>query len=314
MKAATYYNYGNPSVVQIEDVPTPSPASDEVLIRIKASSVTSGDWRMRRASPFAVRTIAGLFKPKHAILGHEYAGVVEAIGDKVKQYKIGDRVFGSTDLASGAHAEYIAVKESGIITHAPENLSFDQLSPVPVGALTAMFFLNKMENLPGKSILIYGASGSVGTYAVQLAKYYGAKVTAVTSTKNVETIISLGANNVIDYKKHDLKDVKEKFDYVFDAVGLICYYKNKHLLKDTGKFVTVAINLVTGFQSMLHKNRVLIGITKQSSRNLEFIKNLLENGDLVPVIDKQYDLEDIQEAHAYVEKGHKLGNVVLTIN
>lgn len=314
MKAAIYKQYGDTSVLSVSDVKKPQTESKDLLIKINYSSVTSGDWRLRKAKPFATRFVSGIIKPKHPILGHEFAGVVESKGSQVTKFKVGDRVFGSTNMVSGTHAEYIKIGENDIVAKSPENISDGQLAAIPVGALTALFFIRKMDDLKGKSILIYGASGSVGTYAIQFAKLFGANVTSVSSTNKIEAIKSLGSDQVFDYKKQKIENLAEKFDFVFDAVGKSNYNIMKRLLKPKGKFITVAINFSLLFQSFLKSSKVKLGITKQTQKDLELISELVAKGKILPVIDREYSLNEIRDAHNYVEKGHKLGNVILSIN
>lgn len=314
MKAAVYNNYGSPSVLRISNVEKPKVKADEILVKVNSTSLTSGDRRLRAADPFIIRFIYGINKPKNPILGHEFAGTVAEIGSEVKGFKVGDRVFGSSNLQSGTHAEYISIQENGVVTHSPENISDQQLATIPVGALTAIFFLNKMKDLGGKDIMIYGASGSVGTFAVQLAKLMGAKVTAVCSSSRTEAMKALGAVEVIDYKTADFKKLEKKYDHIFDAVGLAPFNKLKHLIKEKGKFVTVAMNLGLLFNSFSNKDTLEMGVTKQTKEGLIYLSKLIENEDLKPVIDREFDLDEIRDAHEYVDRGHKFGNVLINVN
>lgn len=314
MKAAVYTQYGNSNVVTIQNINKPEITENQVLVKIKKTSVTSGDYRLRKADPFEVRFFSGLLKPKHNILGHEFSGVIEETGSSVTKFKKGDRVFGSADLISGTHAEFMAFSENDILVHAPEDISDDHLAVTPVGALTAKHFLDQMGDLKGKKIMIYGAAGSVGTYAIQLAKIMGAEVTAVTSSKKSEAVKSIGADHVIDYKKTDMSKLNEKYDLLFDAVGLIKNsFINKILIKN-GVFATVAINPGILIHKLFNSETTKIGVTKQSKENLEIISEYIKRGLINPVIDREFEFDQIRSAHDYVEKGSKLGNVLISIN
>jgi NADPH:quinone reductase-like Zn-dependent oxidoreductase len=308
MRAVVYDQYGPPNVLRLKELEKPCPKDNEILIKIHAATVTSGDVRLR-SSDFPplfwlpARIIFGLFKPKKKILGHELAGTVEEIGKSVTKYKVGDEVFGTTTmLKTGSYAEYICLPQewkNGVVAQKPENLSFKEAAALPVGAMTAMFLLEKASQSlgikTGQKVLVYGASGSVGSYAVQLAKQQGAKVTAVCSGSNVEMVKSLGAGKVIDYKKEDYSEGKEKFDIVFDAVGKTTKAKAKKVLNAEGKFVTIKM------------------LTTEKTQNLERIKELAEHGKLKPFIDKTFKLDEIVNAHKYVDSGRKRGNVVIDI-
>ena len=304
MKAAIYKKYGAPSVLEVTELERPSPKDNEILVKIHAATVTSGDVRLR-GSDFPplfwlpARLLFGLFKPKKKILGHELAGIVEDIGKSVTKFKVGDAVFGTTTmLSTGSHAEYICLPEkwkSGVVALKPKNLSFQQAAALPVGAMTAMFLLEKTNLKEGQNVLIYGASGSVGSYAIQIVNQKGAKVTGVCSSSNFEMVKSLGANHLIDYKKDDYSDAEEKFDIVFDAVGKTTKSNAKKVLKCNGTFVSIKM------------------LTKETTENLEQIKDMAEQEKLKPYIDKYYKLDDIVKAHEYVDSGRKRGNVVIEI-
>ncbi|MDT7829563.1 NAD(P)-dependent alcohol dehydrogenase [Pricia sp. S334] len=308
MKAAIYNKYGPPNVITLAEVEKPRPKDDEILIKIHAATVTSGDVRLR-GSDFPplfwlpARLIFGLFKPKKKILGHELAGSIEAVGKNVSKFKIGDHVFGTTTmLKKGSYAEYICLPQEwkhGVVEKKPENLSFKEAAALPVGAMTAMFLLEKaylsLGIKKGRKVLIYGASGSVGSYAVQIATRQGATVTGVCSGSNFEMVKSLGAENVIDYKKEDYSILEEKFDIVFDAVGKTTKSKAKKVLNTKGAFVSVKM------------------LTKEKSDSLKRIKNLAEEKKLKPFIDRIFTLDEIVSAHEYVDSGRKRGNVVIDI-
>ena len=296
MKAVVYERYGPPEVLQLKDIEKPTPKANEILIRVYSTTVTAGDWRMRKAEPFIVRIFSGLFKPKRVkILGFELAGVVEEVGKDVKSFKKGDAVFASCGFKFGGYAEYRCLPENDVIALKPSNMSFDEAAAVPIGGLTAIRLLREAKPKTGDEILVYGASGSVGTFAVQLAKYYGANVTAVCSGRNLELVRSIGADKVVDYTKQDFTQLNQRFDIVFDAVALIRKSKFKPLLKSGGKFVTVGSN------------------PKDTPTDLVTLKEIIEAGSLKSVIDRKYTLAQIREAHAYVEQFRKKGNVVVTI-
>lgn len=299
MKAIITTRYGSPDDLKLQEVEKPRPKDDELLIRVRAATVTAGDV-MLRSLPFPVWLLLRLFMglKRKRTPGHEFSGEVEAIGKDVTRFRKGDQVFGTTTgLSAGANAEYLCLPQEwkgGVLAHKPANLTHEQAAAVPVGAMTALYLLQKGNIESGQDVLIYGASGSVGTYAVQLAASFGAHVTGICSTRNVDLVKSLGAEKVVDYTKDDFTESGETYDLVFDAVGKASPSAGKRVLAENGAYVSVR------------------STTGESLANLNTIKALIEAGKISPVIDRSFPLEQTAEAHRYVETGHKIGNVVIT--
>jgi len=312
VKAAVCTKYGPPEVLQIKEVEKPVPKDNQVLIRIYATTVTSGDVRLRKADPFLVRFFAGLTRPKRPILGSELAGEIEAVGKDVKRFKPGDKVFGA---GVSTYAEYKCLLEKGPRATKPVNMAFEEAAAIPFGALSALHFLRKGNIQRGQKVLIYGASGAVGTAAVQLAKYFGAEVTGVCSTANLALVKSLGADEVIDYTKEDFAK-PATYDLIFHTVGKISFFAGMKSLKKGGVYASALLLgpvLRKLWASVNGRKRVIGGIAKPKTEDLVFLKELIEAGMLKAVIDRRYPLEQIAEAHRYVEGGHKKGNVVITV-
>ena len=316
MKAVIYTKFGPPDVLQLREVEKPTPKDNEVLIKIVATTVVKEDPDMRASPGFN-----GFLKPRHPILGQELAGEIEATGSDVTRFKLGDQVFG-IDMF-GAYAEYKCMPEDGVLAIKPVNLSYDEATSVPNGALTALPFLRDKGKVQSEqTVLIYGASGSVGTAAVQLARYYGAKVTGVCSTTNLEWVKALGADQVIDYTQEDFTENGKTYDIIFDTVGKCSFSECKGSLTDEGIYLSTVPTPVMMFQAIWPAKRgskkvkfAATGLRPASEKikDLVFLKELIEAGKIKAVIDRRYPLEDVAEAHRYVEKRHKKGNVVITV-
>ncbi len=323
MKAVMYTQYGSADVLQLNEVDKPIPADNEILIKIHATTVASTDAIFRAGSDFMARMFTGLIKPKPTIPGGAFAGEIKAVGKDVKRFQVGDQVFGTADPSTGAHAEYLKLPEDRAIALKPEHMTYEEAVAIHPGALTALPNLQGAANLQaGQKILIIGASGSIGSSAVQLAKHFGAEVTGVCSTANVELVKSLGADKVIDYKKEDYTHSRENYDVVFDTVGKSSFWQARRVLKTGGLYLTTIIS-PTILPLMLWTSKfgskkakiVFAGLRPANEKNgyLGLLLELVEAGHFKPVIDRHYPLEQIAEAHRYVETGRKKGNVVITV-
>jgi NADPH:quinone reductase-like Zn-dependent oxidoreductase len=318
MRAVVYDSYGPPEVLRLEDVERPVPEEDEVLVKVNATTVTRTDTGLRSAEYFISRFVTGLLRPKHRISGMELAGEVDAVGAAVTEFEVGDNVFGVK--GSGAHAEFVCIRESAPLAHMPAGISFEEAAAVCDGACIALSCLRDADLRKGRTILIYGASGSVGTAAVQLAKHFGAHVTAVCNTKNVELVRSLGADEVVDYLQEDFTKNGERYDVIFDAVGKHSFRRCRRSLKQGGSFIETDLGfmwhapVLALLTRWIGDKRVTIGIARYTKRDVLFLKELIEAGKYRAVIDRRYPLEDVVDATKYVETGQKTGNVVLTLN
>jgi NADPH:quinone reductase-like Zn-dependent oxidoreductase len=325
LRAVVYDRYGPPDVLRIEDVEKPVPKEDEVLVEVHATTVNRLDVHTREANrsngllvSFLSRLVSGVRAPRRRILGSEFAGEVVAVGAAVREFGIGDRIFGNTGLGFGAYAQFMRVRESWRVALMPKGMGFEDAAAVSDGFLNALTCLKQADLRKGKSILVYGASGSIGTAGVQLARYYGAEVTAVCSTKNVELVRSLGADRVIDYIREDFTKNGETYDVIFDAVGKHSFERSKGSLKAGGLFLAT-----DGFRNLIlaiwtprfSDKKVIFQIPpKQTKQDVQFLKELVETGRYRAVIDRSYPLADVVEATRYVETQHKTGNVVLTVD
>jgi NADPH:quinone reductase-like Zn-dependent oxidoreductase len=319
LRAVVCDRYGPPEVQRIDDVERPVPREDEVLVKIRATTVTRTDCGIRAGKPFLIRFFFGLRRPKQPILGTELAGEVAAVGAAVREFAVGDHVFGSTSaFRTGAHAEFICLRESAPLALMPDGMTFEQAAAASDGAILALMCLRSVGLRAGQTIVVYGASGSIGTAGVQLAKHFGANVTAVCSTKNLELVRSLGANSVIDYTHDDFTKNGETYDVIFDAVGKQSFARCKRSMKRGGAYVATDgfRNLLLAlWTSRIGDRKVLFPIPpRYTKENIRLFKDLIEAGKYRPVIDRCYPLEDVVEATRYVETEQKTGNVVLTVN
>jgi NADPH:quinone reductase-like Zn-dependent oxidoreductase len=316
VRAAVYSRYGPPDVVQVRDVAKPVPKEGEVLVRIHASTVAAADWRLRKADPFFVRMINGLAKPKKiTVLGMELAGTIEALGPNAARFEVGDHVFGTAGLKFGAHAEYLCLPQHGALALKPDNMPLEQAAAVLFGAVSALHFLRKADIQPGQKVLIYGASGSVGVFAVQLAKHFGAHVTGVCSAANLDLVRSLGADKVVDYAREDFSQAGRVYDVIFDTVGKSGFGRSMRALKRGGVYAWAIAPLSSApagmWASLTGGAKVVGGMARAKPGDLSFLKGLIEAGKLRTVIDRRYPLEQIAEAHRHAEAGHKKGHVVI---
>jgi NADPH:quinone reductase-like Zn-dependent oxidoreductase len=319
MRAIIHTEYGPPEVATLREVDKPVPKNNEVLIKVYATTVNRTDSGFRSAEYFISRFFSGLFRPKYKTLGNEFAGVIEETGKDVTSFATGDKVFGYNDTTFGAHAEYMIMPEQGAITTMPHNLTYEEAAPITEGSHYALGNIRAAKIKSGQHVLVYGATGAIGSAAVQLLKYFGAKVTAVCTTNNVELVKSLGADVVIDYTKQDFTKTDQTFDLVFDAVGKSSFGQCKPLLTQRGIYISTELgknseNIFLALITPIYGGkRVLFPLPTISKDDVIFLKELVETGKYRPVIDRLYKLEQMVEAYTYVETGQKTGNVVITL-
>lgn len=322
MKAVVCPRYGSPEVLQLTQLPIPTPKPNEVRIRIRATTVTVADFRVRSftvppAFWLPARLILGALRPKKPVLGAELAGDIDAVGSEVKNFHPGEAVYAATLLNMGAYAEYICLPSTGAIARKPIAISYEQAAAIPIGACTALHFLQKVNIQSGQHIMIYGASGSVGTYAIQLAKYFGAEVTAVCSSKNIGLVKSLGADHVIDYTQHDFIRHLGKYDVIFVAVDKISFTLCKSLIKKGGAYINISAPVKSPamiWASLFSHISIISGQNPpETSADLQFLNERVDVGQLKIIVDRNFTLEQIADAHRYVEAGHKKGNVTVTV-
>ncbi|MDG5491318.1 NAD(P)-dependent alcohol dehydrogenase [Psychroserpens sp. SPM9] len=317
MKAAIYTRYGSPEVIQIIDVEIPSPKPNEILVKIKASSVTRADTMMRQGIPKFGRLFLGLFKPKNTALGTGFSGVVESVGEQITTFKIGDEVFGEKLFSNGCNADYLCISEDMVIELKPDTISHSQAAPICDGFLTSYNFLKDIANIQqGQHILINGASGSLGSAAVQLSKLVGAKVTVVCSAKNIDFVLALGADDVLDYTKVNLNELPYKYDVIYDAVGKLSYKDSKKIISSDGIFMTPVLSIQILWQMLWNSKQVKFTATgmkktKDLKRLFNELVHFFKQSKLHTSIDRTYGLSDISKAHQYLETGRKVGNVVI---
>jgi NADPH:quinone reductase-like Zn-dependent oxidoreductase len=323
MKAIVYTKYGPPDVLQLKEIAKPIPKDNEVLIKIHATTVNRTDCATIRGKPFFMRIVTGLFKPKKQIPGTEFAGEIEAVGKSVSSLKVADKVFGFDDQGSGSQAQYMTISQDNGLTTIPRDTTFEQAAASTEGAHYAYNFIKKVNLKSGQKVLVNGATGAIGSAAVQLLKYLGLKVTAVCNTKNIELVKSLGADKVIDYTKEDFTKDEEKYNFIFDTVGKSSFFKCKPLLQSGGIYISsdlgymaqnVFLPLITPIiKPMIGNKKTIFPVPTDIKGSILLIKKLIEEGNFKAVIDRKYPLKQIVEAYKYVEAGHKTGNVVITV-
>lgn len=323
MKAIKSTKYGSPEVLQLQDFDIPVPKENEVLVKVYAASITAADSMIRRAEPFYGRLFLGLSKPKQAIPGTGFAGKVEAVGAKVSEFKLGDRVFGETGMSFGAQAEYVCISEEGVVAEIPPNMTYDEAAPVSDGALTSLNFLKNLgEIAPGQKVLINGASGSLGTAAIQLAKYFGAQVTGICSTRNIDLVKSLGAHQVIDYTENNFLHMGETYDIIYDTIGSLSFSQCKDSLTDHGRYISPVLKLplliqmigtsISGTKKAKFSATGILPVPELRKLLKELI-SIIKTGHLETIIDRCYLMEEMADAHRYIDTGRKKGNVIMTL-
>ena len=319
MKAIVYNQYGGPEVLKMQEVEKPQPKENEVLVRIYTTTATPTDHHFRMGKPFSIRLFFGFFKPKYPVLGNLFAGEIEAVGESITNFKVGDRIFGSPGNDFGTYAEYKCVAQDGMISKIPDHISYDEIVGLPEGMTALHFFTEAIQVKKGQKILIIGASGAVGSFAVQIATYLGAEVTGVCSTRNLELVRSLGAKHVIDYTNEDFSQNGEKYDLIFHLAGDKTFAKSKNSLTENGIYMSAVLNMNILVQSLItslfgkKKARIEFAGLNQKKEHFLLLRDLINEGKLVSIIDRVYNLSEMVEAHEYVSKGHKRGNVVIRV-
>lgn len=316
MKASVYYKYGNSEVLEIREIEKTRPKTNEILVKVRASTVNRTDCAMLKAKPYIMRLFTGFFKPKNPILGTDFAGIIEEIGEEIKDFKVGDCVFGFNDLGLSSHAEYLCISKKKAWAKIPENVSFENAAASLEGAHYAINFLNKVKIQADQEVLVFGASGAIGSAMVQILKPLGVKITAVGNTKSTDKLQKMGIEKVLDYEKEDFRKLEEKFDFVFDAVGKSSFFKTRHLLKPKGIYISselgyMAQNVFLPLLTIFSSQKVRFPIPYNIEASIMVISKLLENNQFEPFIDKTYSLIQIREAFEYADSGKKTGNLVV---
>ncbi len=322
MKAVVWTKYGSPDGLQLQEVPKPTPRDNEVLIRIYATTVTAGDSEARRLAfplwlAIPMRLYMGPLQPRNIILGQELAGEIEAVGQNVARFKPGDPIFAAAGIKFGGYAEYVCLPEDGVLAVKPSNMSYDEAAAVPTAGLESLYFLSRANVQRGEKVLIVGAGGSIGTFGVQLAKHYGAEVTAIDSTGKLDMLRSIGADHVIDYTQEDFTQNGKTYDVIFDVIGRSSYARSLASLKPHGRYLLANPKfwqMIRGrWTAMRSSKKVILGPASQTTDDLAALKTLIEAGDLKTIIDRRYPLEETAEAHRFVETGQKKGHVIITV-
>lgn len=316
MKASVYYRYGNSEVLELREIEKPRPKADEILVKVKASTVNRTDCAMLKAKPYIMRLFTGFFEPRNPILGTDFAGIIEEVGEEIKDFKIGDRVFGFNDMGVSSHAEYLCISKKKAWAKIPDNITFEQAAASLEGAHYAINFIKKVKIYPNQKVLVYGASGAIGSAMVQILNSLGMKITAVGNSKSLGKLQQMGLEKVLDYEKEDFRKMDEKFDFVFDAVGKSSFFQTKHLLKSKGIYISselgnMAQNIFLPLLTIFSVKKVKFPIPFDIKASIQLIYKLLKNNEFEPFIDKTYTLVQIKEAFDYADSGQKTGNLVI---
>ncbi len=316
MKASVYYKYGSSEVLEIKEIDNPRPKADEILVKVRASTINRTDCAMLKAKPYIMRLFTGFSKPRNPILGTDFAGTIEECGEEIKDFKIGDRVFGFSDLGVSSHAEYLCISKKKAWAKIPDDVSFEHAAASLEGAHYAINFINKVKILPNQKVLVYGASGAIGSAMVQILKHFGTKVIAVGNSKSLEKLKDLGFESVLDYEKEDFTKLEEQFDFVFDAVGKSSFFKTRHLLKTKGIYISselgyMAQNIFLPLLTIFSGKKVKFPFPSNIEASIKLISTILENNEFEPFIDQKYTLNNIAESFDYADSGKKTGNLVI---